>query len=57
MNVNDEYNSTAARRISELGAEIEVYRQAIENAEGALDSAEKELNELLSETYQPITEG
>ena len=37
------------QRIAELDAEIEKYRQAIEDAEGALDSAEKELNELLSE--------
>lgn len=35
-------------RIAELDGEIESYRQAILNAEGALYSAEKELNDLLS---------
>ena len=35
-------------RIAELDAEIEDYRQRILAAEGALDSAEKEMNELLS---------
>ncbi len=37
-----------AKRIEQLDAEIEAYRQAIEDAEGALDAAEKELNEVLS---------
>lgn len=36
-------------RIKELDIEIEGYREAIENAEAALDSAEKELNEVLME--------
>ena len=35
-------------RIEQLDAEIEAYRQAIEDAEGALDAADKELNEMLS---------
>ena len=35
-------------RVAELDAEIETYREAIRQAEGALDSAEKELNEVLS---------
>lgn len=39
-------------RIAELESEIENYRQTIADAEGALDSAEKELNELLTELYQ-----
>ena len=37
------------KRIKELDAEIEEYRQRILDATGALDSAEKELNEVLSE--------
>ena len=36
-------------RIAELDAEIESYRSQIIAAEGALDSAEKELDEVLSE--------
>ena len=36
-------------RVAELDAEIEAYRETIRHAEGALDSAEKELNEVLSE--------
>ena len=40
------------RRIAELDAEIEEYRQMILEGEGALDSAEKELNDLLSELDQ-----
>lgn len=34
-------------RINELNAEIETYCDAIKNAEAALDSAEKELDEVL----------
>lgn len=37
------------KRIAELDVEIESYRQAIEDAQGALDAAEKELNEVLCE--------
>lgn len=36
------------KRIADLEAEIEKYQQAIYDAEGALDSAEKELKELLA---------
>lgn len=36
-------------RIKELDAEIASYKEAILNAEAALDSAEKELNEVLTE--------
>lgn len=36
-------------RIKELDAEIEGYRNTIVDAEGALDSAEKELDEVLQE--------
>ena len=35
-------------RVRELEAEIERYQQMIRDAEGALDSAEKELDEVLS---------
>ena len=37
-----------AERIKELDAEIEEYRARIMDAEGALDSAEKELAEVFS---------
>lgn len=36
-------------RLEKLDAEIASYREAIRNAEDALDSAEKELNEVLAE--------
>ncbi len=36
------------KQIADLEAEIERYQQAIYDAEGALDSAEKELKELLA---------
>ena len=36
-------------RIEKLEKAIETYRQAILDAEGALDSAEKELDQLLNE--------
>ena len=36
-------------RIKELDAEIETYRGAVLDAEAALESAEKELNEVLDE--------
>ncbi len=39
----------AEDQIRMLDAEIEAYRSQIAAAEGALDSAEKELNEVLSE--------
>ena len=38
-------------RIKQIEKDIELYRQAIENAEGALDAAEKELEEVLEERY------
>ena len=34
--------------IQKLMEEVEIYRQAIQNAEAALDSAEKELDEVLT---------
>lgn len=46
---NIKISDSVKQRISELDAEIEDYRSRIMAAEGALDSAEKELNEVLSE--------
>ena len=37
------------RRIEQLNVDTEAYRQAIKDAEDALDAAEKELTEALSE--------
>ena len=45
----EEIMPTVKERIAELNAEIEDYRNAILDAEGALDSAEKELDQILSE--------
>lgn len=42
-------DKTVEARIKELDAEIEGYRAQIIAAEGALDSAEKEMDEILSE--------
>ena len=41
--------TNAEERIKELDAEIASYKEAISDAEAALDSAEKELNEVLTE--------
>ena len=38
-------------RIKEITEEIEAYQRAIENAEGALAEAERELAELYSSEY------
>ena len=38
--------------IEKLGIDIEQYRQAVRDAEDALDSAEKELDELLIAIYE-----
>lgn len=43
-------------QIQELCDEIERYREAIRDAQGALDSAERELDELLSMTYEGACE-
>lgn len=45
----DEDMTKVEERIKELDAEIESYCNTIRDAEAALDSAEKELSEVLSE--------
>ncbi len=39
-------------RIKKITADIEAYKQAIENAEGALAEAERELTEELEKLYE-----
>ena len=39
-------------QVNKLMAEIESYKQAIDDAEGALASAEAELNELLADHFE-----
>ena len=39
-------------QVNKLMAEIEAYKQAIDDAEGALASAEAELNELLADHFE-----
>ena len=39
-------------RIRQIAKDIENYEKAIKNAEGALAEAERELDELLSATYE-----
>ena len=41
-------------RIRQIEADIKAYQQAIEDAEGALAEAERELNELLCERYEEM---
>ena len=45
-------NSEIETRVDELMAEIESYKQAIDDAEGALASAEAELDELLADHFE-----
>jgi F0F1-type ATP synthase membrane subunit b/b' len=40
-------NNMAENRIRKINKDIEAYREAIENAEGALAEAERELDEIL----------
>ena len=42
-------NSNLESRIREVEEEIEAYRQALEDAQGALADAERELDEMLAE--------
>ena len=54
MSENNKSNEKALeKKITEINRDIELYRQAIENAEGALEEAERELNELLADNYEP----
>lgn len=39
------------KRIKEISRDIESYKEAIENAEGALVEAERELDEVLADCY------
>ena len=44
--------SMSEERIRQIAKDIENYEKAIKNAEGALAEAERELDELLSATYE-----
>ncbi len=46
--MNENKNNALENSIQELTKEIESYEQTIRDTEGALDAAEKELNELLT---------
>jgi len=41
-----------AEKIQNLYNEVEIYKQAIEDAQNALASAESELEDMLAETYE-----
>ena len=45
--------TTMKQKIPEIQRDIEIYQQAIENAEGALEEAERELNDFLADTCEP----
>ena len=53
INTQDNMHS----RIEKISADIKLYRQAIEDAEGALEAAERELDEVLETCYQTTQEG
>ena len=40
------------KRIKEISRDIESYKEAIENAEGAIIEAERELDEILEACYE-----
>ena len=44
-------------RIRQIQRDIEAYQQAIENAEGALEAAERELDEILDARYSEMNGG
>lgn len=54
QNTIDEYKEdnqmNLGQQIKDLNVEIETYRNAIRDAEDALDSAEKELDQVLAES-------
>ena len=42
------------KRIKEISRDIESYKEAIENAEGAIVEAERELDEILEACYEDV---
>lgn len=50
-NLNVEGDATMDNKIQELMKEIEIYKQAIQDAKDALASAEMELDETLDEEF------
>ena len=52
--MNEIKNETMETRIQKLMEEIEVYKQAIQNAKDALASAEMELDETLDAAYKEM---
>ena len=46
---NNITNITTAERIRQIKRDIELYEEAIKEAEGALDEAERELDEVLAD--------
>ena len=46
-----------AKMIQEITRDIESYREAIANAEGALEEAERELDEILAEELEKADDG
>ena len=49
-------NESTNSKIQELFKELELYKQAIQDAKDALASAEMELDETLDEAYRDIRE-
>ena len=53
MNENNKRNlETVEEKLWKIGGNIEDYREMIDNAEGAMAEAEREIRELLAETYE-----
>lgn len=57
MEKNELRNSEEGNAVAKLMAEVEAYRQAIQDAKAALESAEQELDEVLQAEYEKEQDG
>lgn len=57
MEKNEVRNNETGEEIAKLMVEVETYRQAIQDAKDALESAEQELDEVLQTEYEKEQDG
>lgn len=57
MEKNEVRNSETGEAVAKLIVEVETYRQAIQDAKDALESAEQELDEILQREYEKEQDG